>query len=363
MRTVIVTGGLGFIGSHLIKALLHDTSETQIINVDARTYAAVGGSRFATWPEEKYSDDLMVFGARFNERHLFLCANVANAPDIDGIFDCYKPDAVIHLAAESHVDRSIDDAVPFIKSNLFGTHVLLDACIRHGCSKFTYVSTDEVYGPVPLGVNMGFVEDDALNPRNPYSATKAGAEHLVMAYHHTYGLETRITRGCNTYGSYQHPEKFLPLFILNAMEGKPLPLYGDGNQEREWLHVKDHVEAILYAADHGESGEVYNVGSGESHTNLAVARAICDKMGQPHDLIQTVPDRPGHDRRYSIVPTRLDGLWAPTRHKFLQDDPGASSGLSEIIQWYTSREGQAWCTNTEGLDRKRRGTRKQEQSE
>ena len=199
-----------------------------------------------------------------------------------------------------------------------------------------------------------------LNPRNPYSATKAGAEHLVMAYHHTFGLETCITRGCNTYGSYQHPEKFLPLFILKAMEGNTLPLYGDGRQVREWLHVRDHVEAILYVLDHGEAGEVYNISSGERHSNLDVAHAICRKMGQPTDLVEHVKVRPGHDRMYAIVPTRLDGLWKPKRRRFLTYHPDGPCGLSEVILWYTSRRGQDWCAEAWKGARARAGVRTQE---
>lgn len=358
MQTIIVTGGLGFLGSQVIKHLLAFTND-EIVNVDKMTYAAVDGTRFIESPQRRHSTQLNMLRARYHARHVWLGADVTNEAQLDAVFRRYNPDVVIHLAAESHVDRSIDDNQPFMQTNLLGTQKLLEACVRHPHPvRFIQVSTDEVYGPYPCrSRGQGFDECQRLNPRNPYAATKAGAEHLVMACHHTYGLEVCITRGCNTYGPYQHPEKFLPLFILNAVEDKPLPLYGDGQQSREWLHVTDHARAIVYVLEYGTSGMIYNVGSGERHTNLEVAENICAKLDKHPDLIRHVMDRPGHDTAYAITTLALAGQWEPKAPPFLSDDPELASGLSETIKWYKSTTGRAWCDKITATARDRCGIR------
>lgn len=321
------------------------------------TYAAVDGSRFSLNVEDGGYFRAQPRGVDISPIHTLVVADVADQTLIPGIFSHHDPDMVVHFAAETHVDRSIDSSGDFARTNLLGTHNLLEAVLHHRKgTRFLYVSTDEVYGPYTEDGN-GFTEEAKLNPRNPYAATKAGAEHLVMAYHHTYGLDTIITRGCNTYGPYQHPEKLIPLFIMNAIEGKELPLYGDGLQEREWIYVEDHVDALKFLLFSGESGEIYNIGSGYRYNNLKIAEAICELTGRGTSLIKRVIDRPGHDRCYAIDSSKLlkRFRFRAERSLLTPDMDTQYCGLASVHHWYLRHGGLRWCNDQ--LCRKRLGTR------
>ena len=238
-------------------------------------------------------------------------------------------DAVVNFAADSHVDRSLHDPGGFIRTDVHGVFVLLEAARKHGVARFLQISTDEVYGHFPDGGESR--EGDRLRPRNPYSAAKAGGEMMVNAYVETYGLDCVITRGSNTFGQYQYPEKFIPLMITNAIEEKPLPIYGDGQQRRDWLYVRDHCTGVDLVLHRGVTGEAYNIGGGNEQVNLDVAKLILDRLGKSHDLMQHVGDRPGHDRRYALDTSKAEALgWEP-RHDF-------SIMLAETIDWYAANE-------------------------
>jgi dTDP-glucose 4,6-dehydratase len=353
MQTLLVTGGLGFIGSRFIAYVLSVDPTVRVINLDNMSYAALGGSR---WPGFKtmggvYSEDLDCHVRELGARHKFLRCSVHTTSCLNLIFHKFQPDAVVHFAAETHVDRAIESSRPFVLTNVLGTQNLLETARQYlPNARFLYVSTDEVYGACPLeDLDEGFREDSVLAPRNPYAASKAAGEHLAMSYYHTHNLHVLVTRGCNTYGPWQHPEKFIPLLILNAQEGKPLPVYGDGRQVREWLHVMDHCEAIFYLLQYGVPGKAYNIGSGQRHMNLEIAREICTQLGQPLKLIKHVEDRPGHDRAYSLNTERLQEHWQPSR-------PSILSCLSSVIRWYTQDDiGAAWSREVGDSARKRRG--------
>ena len=325
---ILVTGGCGFIGSAVIRHLVRGTGH-QVINVDKMTYAA--------------SEDALE-EARGHPRHLLLRADITDAPAMRQIFATHQPDAVMHLAAESHVDRSIDGPAPFIHTNLVGTFVLLEAARAHWAGldaaaqarfRFHHISTDEVFGA--LGPHdPPFTEDTPYDPRSPYSASKAGSDHLVRAWWHTYGLPAFVTNTTNNYGPWQFPEKLIPLVTLNALEGKPLPVYGDGAQQRDWLFVDDHAEALVLALEHAEAGATLAIGARQPRSNLQVVRSICatldelapDPLGPRERLIHFVRDRPGHDFRYEIDPARATkalGWTAP--HDF-------DRGLRRTVQWY-----------------------------
>lgn len=263
--------------------------------------------------------------------YTFVHGDVTSHEDVEAVF-AVGIDAVVHFAAESHVDRSILDPGAFVRTNVLGTQVLLDAARKYGVKKFVHVSTDEVYGA--LGSTGYFTEETPLHPNSPYSASKAGSDLLVQAYHHTYGLPTCITRCSNNYGPYQFPEKLIPLTIVRAMANEPIPVYGDGQQVRDWLHVIDHCRAIDAVLREGVSGEVYNIGSDNEWTNLRIVERILDVLGKPHDLIQFVEDRPGHDRRYAIDATKIrrELGWAPT----IPFD----EGLASTVKWY--QENETW---------------------
>ena len=297
---VIVTGGAGFIGSAVIRQYINDT-EHEVINLDALTYA--GNLESLAEVDQ-------------NERYAFEHVNICDIDELDRVFNQYRPDAVMHLAAESHVDRSIDGPADFIQTNIVGTYNLLDVAKRYwdGLSgdkkkgfRFHHVSTDEVYGD--LDETGYFTEETSYEPSSPYSASKASSDHLVRAWHRTYGLPVVVTNCSNNYGPYQFPEKLIPLVTLNALEGKPLPIYGKGDQIRDWLHVDDHARALRLVLESGKSGETYNIGGHNEKTNLEVVNTICslldemvpDSPYKPHsDLISFVTDRPGHDLRYAI---------------------------------------------------------------
>jgi dTDP-glucose 4,6-dehydratase len=301
---VLVTGGAGFIGSHFVDRLLDE--EERVTVLDALTYA---GTRENLSHREE------------DERFRFVHGDIVEAEAVDPLVK--DADLVVNFAAESFVDRSIGDARPFAVTNVQGTLTILDACRRHEV-RMVQVSTDEVYGSTPEGA---FTEESPLQPNNPYSATKAGADLLCRSYHRTYGMDVRIFRGPNAYGPRQHPEKAIPTFAIAALEGRTLPVYGDGANRREWLHVRDFAGAVLTVTRRGEPGEVYNGGGGHEVTNLDLARTICGLTGASPDLIGFVEDRPGHDFRYSMVWDRLRGLgW----------EPGVpfDRGLEETLAWF-----------------------------
>ena len=347
MATLLITGGAGFIGSNLVHHALAHTADRLVI-VDKLTYA---GSL------------LNLEGALGNPRVAFVQADIADAAAMDRVFAETKPDAVVNLAAETHVDRSIDSPRPFVDTNVVGTLVLLETARQYlGAAsaqtrdsfRFLHVSTDEVYGT--LGADGLFSEETPYAPNSPYAASKAAADHLVRAYFHTFGLPVLITNCSNNYGPYQFPEKLIPLMILNALDGRALPIYGDGGNVRDWLHVEDHCAGILLALDRGQSGGRYNIGGGNERTNLHIVDAICDTLdeiapqGASRRSLKTfVPDRPGHDRRYAIDASKIrrELGWSPSR--------SFEAGLRETVEWYVAHRG--WCEGVQAgrYDRERLG--------
>ncbi|HEY2901483.1 MAG TPA: dTDP-glucose 4,6-dehydratase [Polyangia bacterium] len=318
---LLITGGAGFIGSCYARLLRGKRPACLLINVDALTYAG-------------NLENLAALEG--DPGHVFVKGDIRDGERMAALFKQHRIDAVINFAAESHVDRSIISAEPFLDTNVIGTLRLLEAARAAGVKRFVQVSTDEVYGS--LGPEGAFSESTPLDPRSPYSASKAAADHLVMAFHHTHGLDTVITRCSNNYGPYQFPEKLIPLMILNACEGRPLPVYGDGMQVRDWIHVEDHCAGIDAALLGGGSGQVYNFGAENERPNLDVVRAILAEVGAPPTLIRYVPDRPGHDRRYAMDASkaRRELGWRP-RHAF-------ESGLRETVAWYRANSANdGWC--------------------
>src|SRR5437868_6431325 len=310
---ILVTGGCGFIGSNFIRYILQHYKPAYVTNVDVLTYA--GNIANLDGVVEKHG-----------ERYEIFKADVANVDLMDALMTDHRFYAVINFAAESHVDRSINDPLNFIHTNVIGTSVLLDCARRHGVQRFIQISTDEVYGS--LGPTGKFTEQSALDPSSPYSASKASAHILVLTSHKTYGQEVLVTRCSNNYGAYQFPEKLIPLMIIKALREEPLPVYGDGMNVRDWIHVDDHCAAVIAALFEGKPGAVYNIGGNSEMVNLDLVKLILDLLGKPRSLISFVPDRPGHDRRYAIdssfAQRELD--WRP-RRSFKQ-------GLEETIQWY-----------------------------
>ena len=314
MVNVLVTGGAGFIGSNFVRHALVTHPDWKITNLDKLTYA--GRLENLT-------------GVLDHPRHEFIKGDVADAAVAAPLVT--DANLVVHFAAETHVDRSILAAGEFITTDVFGTFVLLEAARHaHGLRRFIQISTDEVYGSVASGSSR---ETDELRPRNPYSASKAGADRLAYSYWATYDVPVVITRASNNYGPYQFPEKIIPLFVTNALDDIPLPLYGDGMNERDWLHVSDHCRALEVVIERGVPGEVYNIGGGNHVRNADLTRRILSLAGKPESLIRPVPDRPGHDRRYSLDTTKLRTLgWTP------QVD--FETGLAETVTWY--RENESW---------------------
>src|SRR5919106_4108765 len=296
MRKVFVTGGAGFIGSAFIRLVLDETEDCFVTNFDALTYA--GNLDNLTGVDEK--------------RHHFIRGDIADRDAVIGALD-HDVEAVVNFAAESHVDRSITSADDFLRTNVVGTQILLDVARAKGVKRFVHVSTDEVMGSLPEDESSFFTEDSPFAPNSPYAASKAAAEHLVRAAHHTFGLDTVVTRCGNNYGPRQFPEKFLPLVIANALNDQPIPLYGDGMNVRDWIYVEDHCRAILLAMENGNSGAVYNIGARNERRNIDVVKSVLDSLGKPHSLIQFVKDRPGHDRRYAIDPAFVESElgWRP----------------------------------------------------
>ncbi|MDP1962904.1 MAG: dTDP-glucose 4,6-dehydratase [Reyranella sp.] len=331
---ILVTGGAGFIGSAVVRHIIRDT-DWSVTNVDKLTYAGNLDS---------------LADARTSNRHRHFKVDICDRAALGAIFQEVRPDAVLHLAAESHVDRSIDGAAPFIETNITGTYTLLEATLAHWRTlddtararfRFQHISTDEVFGS--LGATGKFSEDTPYAPNSPYSASKAASDHLVRAWHHTYGLPTLATNCSNNYGPYHFPEKLIPLVILRALGGESLPVYGKGENVRDWLHVEDHAEALTLVLRKGRPGETYNIGGDSERRNIDVVRAICallDEMlpespNRPHEkLIQFVTDRPGHDARYAIDASKIKAElgWRP-RHSF-------DSGLRDTVRWFL--DSQPW---------------------
>jgi dTDP-glucose 4,6-dehydratase len=309
----LVTGGCGFIGSNFIRYVLDHYDPEFVTNVDALTYA---GSLATT-------ADLPL---RFGDRYEFMHADVADAEAMDRILGAHSFYAVVNFAAESHVDRSIASPQHFVHSNVAGVGVVLEAARRHGVKRFVQVSTDEVYGPA--GDQEEFTEESRLHPSSPYSASKAAADLIALSYFKTFGQDVVIIRSSNNYGPYQHPEKLIPLAIVRALERQTIPIYGDGRQQRDWLHVEDNCSAIFTALMNGKAGEIYNVASGEERANLDVVRTILTELGASEKLLQHVPDRPAHDRRYGISTRKIREQlgWKPL-HRL-------ETSLPKTIHWY-----------------------------
>lgn len=305
---VLVTGGAGFIGSHLVRHLLTD-GEAQVVNLDALRYSG-------------NLDNLKDLGG--HARYRFVHGDICDAALVDRVMREHRIEAVVNCAAETHVDRSIVEPGGFVRTDVVGTSVLLEAARASGVRRFVQVSTDEVYGDVPAGRSK---ESDPLAPRSPYAASKAAGDLLALSYFTTYGMPVLVTRGSNTFGPNQYPEKFIPLFATNAIEDQPLPLYGDGLQQRDWLYVQDHCEGIALALAKGEPGHAYNLGTGEERPNRNVAEAILGLLGKPRSLLRHVTDRPGHDRRYALDSGKIAKLgWAP---RFPFDE-----ALKATVAWY-----------------------------
>lgn len=311
---ILVTGGAGFIGSNFIFYMLQQHPETDIICLDKLTYA---GNLSTLAP--------ILDHPRFQFHKMDIC----DRQSVYALFENERPDQVVNFAAESHVDRSILNPELFLETNIIGTSVLMDACRKYGIQRFHQVSTDEVYGDLPVDrPDLFFTETTPIHTSSPYSSSKAGADLLVLAYHRTYGLPVTISRCSNNYGPYQFPEKLIPLIIINALHDKPLPVYGDGLNMRDWLYVEDHCRAIDRILQKGRVGEIYNVGGHNEMRNIDIVELICKELGKPESLITHVEDRKGHDRRYAIDPTKIHNElgWLPET-KF-QD------GIKKTIQWY-----------------------------
>jgi len=307
---ILVTGGAGFIGSNFIRQVLASNSVNEVVNFDKLTYAA---------NPENLAD------VQNDPRYRLIRGDICNERDLEQVF-AINFDALIHFAAETHVDRSIENATPFLEANILGTRRLLETVRRFPNLRFIHISTDEVYGSAPSGT--AFTEDSPLDPRSPYAASKASAEHFVRAYANTYGLSAVILRCTNNFGPYQFPEKLIPLIIANASEDKPLPVYGDGMQERDWLYVEDFCRAIQLVIQKAKPGSLYNVSSGQPQANLKIVRTILKQLGKPESLIQHVQDRPGHDRRYALDSSKLrwELGWMP--------EVNFEDGIWRTIQWY-----------------------------
>ena len=321
---LLVTGGLGFIGSAFIRRTIENEPDTEVLNFDFLTYA--GNLENLAETSE-------------NKRYHFVKGDVTDAEAVDRTIAEWRPDAIVHLAAESHVDRGIISPQSVVKTNFNGTFQLLEAARKHKVSRYLQVSTDEVYGSIDEPAEAD--ETYPLKPSSSYSASKASADLLALSYFKTYKVDVVITRASNNYGPYQFPEKLIPLMILHALEDRPLPVYGDGMQVRDWLWVDDHCRAIRAVLDKGRSGEIYNIGGSRALPNLDVVRKILEAVGKPETLIKTVADRPGHDRRYAITSSKViaETGWEPQM--------GFERGLSEVVDWYSK--------NTDWLVRVRSG--------
>ena len=321
--TVLVTGGAGFIGSNFVYYMLSRYPDYRIVCVDCLTYAG----NLSTLEE-----------AMKNPHFAFYKTNICDRPGIYAIFEKEKPDIVVNFAAESHVDRSIESPEIFLQTNILGTQVMMDACRKYGITRYHQVSTDEVYGDLPLDrPDLFFTEETPIHTSSPYSASKASADLLVMAYNRTYELPVTISRCSNNYGPYHFPEKLIPLMIANALNDKPLPVYGKGENVRDWLYVEDHCKAIDLIIHHGTVGEVYNIGGHNEMRNIDIVKLICKELNKPESLITFVTDRKGHDMRYAIDPTKIHNElgWLP--------ETRFADGIEKTIRWYL--DNTAWWEN------------------
>jgi dTDP-glucose 4,6-dehydratase len=310
---ILVTGGAGFIGSHFARYWLRRYPDDDVVNLDKLTYAG---------NTENLAE------VRDDRRHRFIRGDVCDRDTVNQAIEGCQ--FAVNFAAESHVDRSILEPESFVRTDVLGVFVLLEACGEHGVSRFLQVSTDEVYGAVPSGAAS---ESAPLRPSNPYAASKAGGDLAALSYFSQYGMHTVVTRGCNTFGSNQYPEKVIPLFVTNAIEDRPLPVYGDGMQEREWMYVLDHCSAIDVVLRRGSPGDVYNIGTGVRLPNIELTRMILRELGKPESLIAFVADRPGHDRRYALDSSKIAALgWKP--------EHDCAQALADTVRWY--RENEAW---------------------
>ena len=323
--TIIVTGGAGFIGSNFIFYMLKEHPQDRIVCLDSLTYAGNLSTLAPVMDQPNFR---------------FVKLDICDRPGVYTLFEEEKPDVIVNFAAESHVDRSIENPEVFLPTNIIGTSVLMDACRKYGISRYHQVSTDEVYGDLPLDrPDLFFHEDTPIHTSSPYSTSKASADLLVMAYHRTYGLPVTISRCSNNYGPYQFPEKLIPLMIANALADKPLPVYGEGLNVRDWLYVGDHCKAIDLILRNGTVGEVYNIGGHNERTNLEVVKTILKALNKPESLISYVKDRPGHDLRYAMDPTKIETElgWQPV-HNF-------DTGIVKTIKW--NIENQEWLKHVE----------------
>ena len=312
---LLVAGGAGFIGSNFIRYILASHDDWQVVNVDKLTYAGNLANL------EDVGND---------ERYRFSRADICDAKEIESIVAEGEPDAIVNFAAETHVDRSIEDPSLFLRTNVLGAQVLLDAARKHGVARFVQISTDEVNGS--LGATGKFSEDSPLRPNSPYAASKTAADLLVRAYFKTYGLPAIVTRCSNNYGPYQFPEKIIPFFVTLLKQDKQVPVYGDGMNVRDWIHVDDHSRAVEAVLLRGKPGEVYNVGGGNERTNIEITKLLLAAMGKPESFLKFVPDRPGHDRRYAIDDTKIrTGLGVAPRVPF-------EEGIRETVRWYLENE-------------------------
>ena len=315
MKTYLVTGGSGFIGSNFVRQMLQNDTNCHIVNLDKLTYAG---------------NPANLVDIEMDERYSFVHGDICDTDVVRQIFHQHKPQIIINFAAETHVDRSIGSPDDFIKTDVFGVFTLLEASKEFGVDLFLQISTDEVYGSIAEG---SFCEGDPLLPSSPYSASKAGGDRLAYSYYVTYNLPVIITRASNNYGPFQYPEKLISLFVTNALEDRDLPVYGDGKNVRDWLYVSDHCSAVHFIIENGKLGEVYNVGGGNELQNIHITHQILEQLGKSTDLIKFVEDRKGHDLRYSLDCSKLNQLgWMP-EHSF-------DEALTETIQWYQSNE--AW---------------------
>lgn len=325
--TIIVTGGAGFIGANFVYHMLNKYPKYRIVCVDSLTYAG----NLSTLNE-----------ALKKENFRFCKINICDREAIYQLFEEENPDIVVNFAAESHVDRSIENPEVFLQTNILGTQVMMDACRKYGISRYHQVSTDEVYGDLPLDrPDLFFTEETPLHTSSPYSSSKAGADLLVLAYHRTFGLPVTISRCSNNYGPYHFPEKLIPLMIANALADKPLPVYGEGLNVRDWLYVEDHCKAIDLIIHNGRVGEVYNIGGHNEMRNIDIVKIICKALDKPESLITYVTDRKGHDMRYAIDPTKIHNElgWLPET-KF-------ADGIQKTIQWYLNNK-EWWETIISG---------------
>jgi dTDP-glucose 4,6-dehydratase len=316
MKNLLITGGAGFIGSNYVRYILEQHTDYHLVVFDKLTYAG-------------NLDNLKDIAGSFADRYTFRQGDIADTDAVRTVMQEHDIDTIVNFAAETHVDRSLMEPDAFIKTDVYGTYVLLEAAKEFGVERYHQVSTDEVYGDIPEGHSS--IESDPLHARSPYSASKAGGDLMCLAYHNSFGVPVTLTRGSNNIGPFQYPEKVVPLFVTNAIDDLPLPLYGDGRQMRDYQYVLDHCEGIDVVLHKGQLGEIYNLGTGTETENIVLAHAILDLLDKPHTLIRHVTDRPGHDRRYSLNVDRIRALGWQSRHSF-------EEAIDKTVRWYVENE-------------------------